>query len=397
MTRRPRVLYLCGWPIGARGQGAVSFVYEQIEALASCVEAAYIEPHFVSMWSWPWRRLSAGAVTPIRDLWPRDVAAMRVPVPRAPVRLTGHTLLRDIERAGSRIAAAVARHWGPVDLVHAHVVLPAGVFGASIARALGVPFILQEHSGPFDMHLDTTEKVGAVRRVLDAASVVAVVGPTLGERVRELASRAGAICVTPNLVRTDLFRPQAIPHDRRTLRLVTVGSLHPVKGLDVLVDAVARLVGMGHAVELRVVGDGALRQPLLDQIARLRLEGRVQLVGALPRAETARAVAEAHVYVCASRCETFGIAPAEALSVGRPVVTTRCGGPDAYVDASCGAVVPVDRPDAIAEAVLATWARIDEFEPGALHRRIDAQFGLEAFRARMLGLYDRVLGDARAA
>jgi len=52
----PRVLYLSGWPIGARGEGAVSFVYEQIDALSRDVRAAYAEHRFDGVMSWTRRR-----------------------------------------------------------------------------------------------------------------------------------------------------------------------------------------------------------------------------------------------------------------------------------------------------------------------------------------------------
>ncbi len=108
----------------------------------------------------------------------------------------------------------------------------------------------------------------------------------------------------------------------------------------------------------------------------------------------AQALARAHVYVCASHHETFGLASAEALATGRPVVTTRCGGPEAFVDESCGALVPVQDPPALASALLETWQRITEFDPSRLHERIEQRFGPAIFRDRMLGLYREVVPPA---
>ena len=385
----PRVLYLSGWSIGSHGDGAVSFVYEQIQELACDVQAVYVEQRFDGAVAWTRRRAAGRDVEPIADLWPPPVAALRVWTPRWSPRLTKRDLLEDVWKAGAMVAARVSRAFGRVDLVHAHVVLPAGLLGAAIARALGVPFLLQEHSAPFSMHLDTDVKRAAVDRTLAAAAVVCAVGQDLAARIRERHA-ARTIRLTPNLVRTGLFTQSKIPDDRSHLRIVSVGSLEERKGFDNLLSAVAILQGLGLRVQLRIIGTGSLRETLSARLSELGLDPVATLPGSLPRTETASIIGRSHVYVCSSRCETFGIAPAEALSVGRPVVSTRCGGPEAYVDETCGALVEPCDPQALADAIAQTWRRIDSFAPAQLHARIADQFGPDAFRRRMLALYDEV-------
>lgn len=391
-----RVLYLSGWPIGARGEGAVSFIYDQIAALARDVEALYLEHRFAGAVSWARRRARGRNVETIPDLWPPPITALRVWTPRWSPRLTRRDLLEDVWKAGAMVAARVAREFGRVDLVHAHVVLPAGLLGAAVASILRVPLIVQEHSGPFSMHLHTEPKRLAVTKTLRATTVVCAVGDDLARRISALRA-ARDVRVMPNLIRTELFMPSTVFPDRSSVRLVSVGSLEEIKGFDILLDAAAILVGSGMKVQLRIVGTGSLREALLARIVNLGLDPVATLLGRRSRAETASIIAASHLYVCSSRHETFGIAPAEALSVGRPVVTTRCGGPEAYVDQTCGAVVePCDAP-ALADAIASTWRRIDEFVPAQMHERIDDRFGPDAFRRRMLALYDEVRSARVAA
>ncbi len=389
-----RVLYLSSWPIGPRGEGPVSFVYEQIDALAAEVAAVYADLRFCSVWRWPARRLTGGTIRPIRSLWPAGVDAFEVWVPRWPTRVTRRTLLTDVRGAGRAVAGRVVRRVGPIDLVHAHVVLPAGLLGAAVAAALGVPLVLQEHSGPFEMHLDTPEKKMAVERVLEAAGVVIAVSDALRARMAPLCRVPEKMRVVANLVRTDLFRAAPLPAERDVMRVASVGSLIPGKGIEDLLAATALLNRMGQAIELRIIGDGPLRRALVERAAELGIAREVSFLGALTRREVAQALARAHVYVCASHHETFGLASAEALATGRPVVTTRCGGPEAFVDESCGALVPVQDPPALASALLETWQRITEFDPSRLHERIEQRFGPAIFRDRMLGLYREVVPPA---
>lgn len=388
---RPRVLYLSGWPIGAHGEGAASFVYEQIDALARDVQALYVEHRFDGAISWARRKASGRDVEPITDLWPPPVSALRLWTPRLSPRLTKRDLLEDVWKAGAVMAARVSRVFGHVDVVHAHVVLPAGLLGAAMSHALDAPLLLQEHSAPFSMHLDTEAKRAAVRQTLAAAAVVCAVGDDLANRIGEQG--ALTVHVTPNLVRTELFAPSHMPNDREQLRIVSVGALEERKGFDVLLDAIATLQRSGLRVQLQIVGSGSLFQRLSDRIGALGLDPARTLLGTRTRAEIASIVAASHIYVCSSRQETFGIAPAEALSVGRPVVSTRCGGPEAFVDDTCGALVGTPGPQALADAIAETWRRIDGFLPTEMHASIDRRFGPEAFRRRMLALYD----EARSA
>jgi len=393
----PRVLYLCGWPIGSHGEGAASFVYEQIAELAAHVRAAYVEHRFAGALDWARRRASGRDVEPITDLWPERVTARRVWTPRWSPRLTRRGLLDDVWHAGAMVAARVTRAWGGVDLVHAHVVLPAGLLGAAVAQALGVPLVLQEHSGPFEMHLDSEEKRAAVRRAVGRARLVLAVSDGLARRIDDGAAAAGRIHVVPNLVRTDIFAARPRTDAGGVLRVISVGGLHPVKGLDTLLRAIAELRARNCAVHVEIVGDGDMRAALESLVRELGLSAQVSLTGALPRAAVAERLAAAQLYVCSSRHETFGLAPAEALAVGRPVVSTRCGGPEAFVDERCGALVAPDDPRAMADAIVRTWRRVGDFDPVRLHDEIDARFGPRVFRERMLGLYDHVLRDRAAA
>ena len=393
----PRVLYLSSWPIGAHGEGAVSFVYEQIDALSADVRALFVEHRFDSAFGWAGRRATSFDTERIVDLWPERVTAMRVWTPRWSPRLTRRNLLEDVWRAGPMVAAQAVRALGGVDLIHAHVVLPAGLLGAAVAQSLGVPLVLQEHSGPFEMHLDTEDKRRAVSRAVAHARSVVAVSDGLARRIREAVGTNTRVDVMPNLVRTDLFRARPPADSHGNIRLVTVSALRPRKGLDILLRAVAELRARNCVARAEIIGDGPIRPALESLILELGIGDVVTLTGHLTRTAVAERLASAHLYVCPSLHETFGLAAAEALSVGRPVVSTRCGGPESFVSEACGALVPVENPSAMADAILATWCRRAEFNPAAMHDYVDARYGLDAYRGRVLKLYGDALGDRAVA
>jgi glycosyltransferase involved in cell wall biosynthesis len=135
--------------------------------------------------------------------------------------------------------------------------------------------------------------------------------------------------------------------------VATVANLRREKGLDVLLDAAARVAAdpRGARVRFVVVGQGPLADELAARHARLGLGGTVSLAGYRP--DAVEVVAAADVFCLASRHEGLPVALMEALALGRPVVATTVGGvPELVRDGVEGRLVAPDDPGSLAEALL---------------------------------------------
>lgn len=192
-------------------------------------------------------------------------------------------------------------------------------------------------------------------------------------------SAASAIVVTSDWTRRWLLDHYPLPEDRVYVvlpgtevadvapaslsggRLLCVGAITPVKGYDLLLDALAtvgdpawRCVCVG-SLDLDAEFVEVLRWRTEDR----GLDDRVCFTGPLTGADLDRAYAEADVLVLASRAETYGMVVTEALARGLPVVATEVGGvPEALGHAADGSrpgllVTPGD-PQALARA-LSLW------------------------------------------
>lgn len=161
-----------------------------------------------------------------------------------------------------------------------------------------------------------------------------------------------AVTVIPNGLDATIFRPGTGARAPGPIRLGTVSRLVDQKGIDVAVDAVARLVAAGHAVELVVAGDGPDRAALERRAAGLP----VCFVGPLasPTA-VASHLRDLDVFLLPSRYEGLPNALLEARATGLPTVATDAPG----VAEAAGpgtTLVPVDDPGALAAAVAALIA-----------------------------------------
>lgn len=132
--------------------------------------------------------------------------------------------------------------------------------------------------------------------------------------------------------------------------LVFVGELRALKGIDVLLDAIARLRGEGRTVSATVVGDGPDKAGLLARAETLGLTGAVAFTGALP-ARTA--FARGRMLVVPSRAESLPYIVLEAAAAWVPIVATKVGGMAEIFGVDTALVAPGD-PAALARAIAAT-------------------------------------------
>jgi glycosyltransferase involved in cell wall biosynthesis len=114
------------------------------------------------------------------------------------------------------------------------------------------------------------------------------------------------------------------PTPRRRPLFVTSGRLVEQKGYDRLLATAARLRDEGCDFELWILGDGAMRSQLEQQIATLDLADRVTLWGFVDNPYPW--IAAGDLFVCSSRSEGYSTAATEAIILGVPVVTTLCAG-----------------------------------------------------------------------
>jgi len=164
---------------------------------------------------------------------------------------------------------------------------------------------------------------------------------------------SGNLSVVPVTVSPEwLDAPTRVPPELPTV--VTVGRLHPDKGIDVLLHAMAHLRRRLPAARAIVVGGEqpghqAHRTDLLDLRRQLELESAVDFPGVLDCPQAVLLAASAYVQPSRERTELQPLAVLEAMAVGLPVVATRVGGiPEMLDHGRLGLLVPPEDPEALA-------------------------------------------------
>jgi glycosyltransferase involved in cell wall biosynthesis len=195
---------------------------------------------------------------------------------------------------------------------------------------------------------DRGRLLAAERRVLALARAVVCTSPATAARLRSgFGVPPEHLAVAP---------PGTAPGPRAALAgdppvVLAVGSMIPRKRHDVLVAALAAL--RGRRWRARIVGsaalDGGCAADIVQRVAAAGLERRIELVGT--GVDTRAEMAGADIFALASEYEGYGMAFAEAMSQGLPVVACRAGAIADLVPESAGALAPPGDAAAFAAAL----------------------------------------------
>lgn len=136
-------------------------------------------------------------------------------------------------------------------------------------------------------------------------------------------------------------------------RLVCVGRLCPQKGQLLLVEAIRRLKDRGIDCQLTLVGDGELRQTIMDLAKNLGVDSQIRITGWLSSDDVKKEISQAKLMVLPSFAEGLPVVIMESLALGIPVVATYVAGiPELVTDGESGWLVTPGDIDALTETLI---------------------------------------------
>jgi glycosyltransferase involved in cell wall biosynthesis len=142
--------------------------------------------------------------------------------------------------------------------------------------------------------------------------------------------------------------------------------------------------------QLRLGGGGPLEPNLRRLAEKLGVSGQVNFLGVLSRDQILAEMSDCEAFVLPSHFETFGVVLIEALALGRPVIATRCGGPEFIVHAGNGLLVEPGDVDRLAAALSEMRANTQRYVPEELRRDVTERFGPDQVAKRLADIYQEI-------
>lgn len=282
------------------------------------------------------------------------------------------------------------------DLIHIQSLSDTSVFICNWAEKYHIPVILTEHliyiRRKFDFFQKEKERVySRVKKVLCVSNYVYRNLLTNGFKMQETR-------IIGNLV-DDKFLPSSFPKTTGKNKVLFVASHLHDKDIQVFLQAIKLLVTsdykefkvdiIGLDPELIYTTDSDRDLSLEQYIEKLELRNFVQLKGQMKKADLLQTYKDYSFLVSTSLSETFGLAIAEAIINGLPVVCTDSGGIRDYVDAKNGIIVPVRDPKALSEGIIRMFKELDQYNTTQMSYEIIKRYGRIAFAKKIINEYSQ--------
>jgi glycosyltransferase involved in cell wall biosynthesis len=285
----------------------------------------------------------------------------------------------------------------PADVFHCHVGTGSENWdGARLARSAGCPVVVQTQHLPYALSSPRRRQayfhgIAPVDRLIAVSAGLRRTYERIGVPTGSFATVANGIApLVRRVPRAEARR--ALGLDAEQPVVLTVGRLTHMKAQWQLVDAVPDLLARFPGLAVVLLGDGPLREALVERADSLGVAHAVRFAGHRPDARLLLAAAD--VFALPSKFEGMPLAALEAMEAGLPVVATRVvGSEEVVVDGVTGALVPFGRPAALGAALAELLAdpALRRRQGAAARRRYLAGFTRDRMAAETAAVYAGLL------
>ena len=276
-------------------------------------------------------------------------------------------------------------------IVHAHMTLPSGLAAVLLSRSHNIPSVITEHASFLKNELKNKMKHFLITYAWKNADILIAVSRPLKSIIENTLKRD--IEIIPNVVDTNFFkRGSSRSATSDPVKMIFVGHMNTEsKGVDLLLKAISNIQNMtNRQVELHLYGGGINLAGYKQMALDLNVEKRCCFHGEQMPEQIRDGLINSDFFVLPSRAESFSIATAEAMACGKPVIVTKCGGPEEFVDAASGYVIPPDDQAELDKAILKMISGYQDFDPDEIAEIIENSFSKKVFIDQMNEIYNRL-------
>lgn len=313
-----------------------------------------------------------------------DVFSFSIPLGRVSKKILEYFYIKGL----MKIYTIIEKEHGRPSIIHAHF-FQFGYFSTILKNKFNIPLIVTEHSEVVNREVIDKYTKNIATITYESSDKVIAVSPHLQRRIMK---NFGIDSVyIPNMVDLRVFNFSQKTSEAKFFDFVSTGHLIKSKRMDLTIIAFLKAFEFEKNVRLTIFGHGVEKKNLQKLIVDLNLESRVFLEGQTSREKISSKLNDSDCFVLASQTETFGVAYIEALATGTPVIATKSGGPETFVDKTNGLLIDVDNEQQLVESMRYMYNNIGYYNREKIANETKNKFSPAVVAEQIIQLYDFVI------
>jgi glycosyltransferase involved in cell wall biosynthesis len=287
----------------------------------------------------------------------------------------------------------ITRKYGKPSMLHLQVVFPAGIFVYLLLLFKNIPLVITEHWSGY------TDEDGRYARQ----------SPLFKHLTKALFKKAAKISVVSGYLRKAIIKQNLTAENKISIvsnilhipdtpsisgvqppKALFIGHLNDhEKNISMLIAAVEIVAQKYPDFRLTLIGGGDESEKFIHMARdKGRLDKTIHVAGYVPNTELSSYYLANNFFILTSNFETFNIAAAEAMLYGLPVVATRCGGPEEFVNDYTGIWINENNPKSTAAAIIEMIEKRGIFDSVAIATDMKNKYGYDIILKQLKALYD---------
>ena len=285
----------------------------------------------------------------------------------------------------------VAAIKAPIDLCHIHVPYRSAMPALRLYKKNKTPFFITEHwSGHLNGQYQQKNAIDKFlyRRIINKATKISTVSKALQKAF--LKNTKVESQIIPNYI--ERIEVAKTTNTNQTINLLTVGDFDDkTKNITGILHAFKAALATTPNLKLTLIGGGPDEEKIKRTATALEIpHPQIEFLGRQNHAFVLNAMTKCDFYICNSRYETFGMTVAEALFCGKPVIATRCGGPEEFLHSNNGILISANNTveaTELTEAIKKMSSTFNTYDANKISTEINNLFGKDTIHKKWLDFY----------
>lgn len=290
-------------------------------------------------------------------------------------------------------AFKLAEQQQKIDIIHLQVIFPAAIPTLRLLKENKKPLIITEHWTGYateDGSYNGLLKTYFTKKIIKKSQKIVVISNYL-KKIMQFQGLLGEYHIVYNQINTNVFRPMQEIMLSNEVKYIHISSLDDKqKNVSGILNSFAKARSGNTCITLTIVGEGNDKIALQNLSKKLNIDDAVYFMGSQSESGLAKILNEHHALVMFSNYETFCLVAAEALSCGKPVITSAVGGLNDYMTNKVGILVEPKDEEQLKTAMLNFAKNRQQFSSADIRNYALSIFNEEKISKDFSNLYNQM-------